>query len=308
MKNIIIDCDPGHDDMLAIMTALSKPDINVLGVTTVFGNQNVEKVTRNTLNILNLLEKRIDVCAGSTKPLTRELTNGVGDELHGESGLGGYDLEYSPQVPIQIDVVEYLRTLICESKQKIILVATAPLTNIAKLIIKHPETLDNIEYISIMGGALKEGNITKYAEFNFWADPEAAKIVLESQVNIVMAGLEATHEASMSFDYIEKMSLSNKKIEKIVGKLNLYHVNAFKDIWNMDFVPVHDACSVLYITNPELFDSVEHGLTINTTDEFRGKVELVSNKTSNVKVLTSTNTNKFLVELQKVLDYFDYIK
>ncbi len=310
-RDILIDCDPGHDDMLAIMVALANKDkLNLLGITTVGGNQTVEKLTQNTLNILSFLNENVPVCSGSCKPLIKELNIGVGHEMHGESGLGGYDLEKSSLKVEEANVVDFLRDKILSAKEKVTIVATAPLTNIAKLLLAYPEISEKIEMISLMGGSLESGNITPHAEFNIWADPEAAKIVFDSKIKIVAAMLEATHKALMPYDVVEELANSEKKVSEVVGKLNLFHSQFFRDNWDIGGVPVHDACSVFYLTNPNMFDEKKYKIEIELDGTFRGKTTTdmrswASFSEDDAIVLYDVDSEEFLKEMLKVIEYFD---
>ena len=185
---ILLDCDPGHDDAIALLLALASPEVELRGVTTVAGNQTLEKTTANALRILELVDREdVEVAAGAGRPLVREPY--VAAYVHGETGLDGSDLPPAGRTPVEQHAVDFL----AERVEGITLVATGPLTNVALLLARHPEARP--ERIVLMGGAIAEGNVTPAAEFNVWADPEAAKRVFASGLDVTMVGLDVTHQA-----------------------------------------------------------------------------------------------------------------
>lgn len=191
---IIIDCDPGHDDAIALVLALASPELEVKAITSSAGNQTPEKTLRNVLRMLTLL-KRLDipVAGGAVKPLMRELI--IADNVHGESGLDGPALPEPSFAPQSGTAVELMAKTLRESAQPVTIVSTGPQTNVALLLNSHPELHTKIARIVIMGGAMALGNWTPAAEFNIYVDPEAAEIVFQSGIPVVMAGLDVTHKA-----------------------------------------------------------------------------------------------------------------
>lgn len=200
---IIIDCDPGHDDAIAILLALAHPgELDIRGITTVGGNQILDKITDNALKILSFVNADIPVAKGAAAPLLGKLV--TGEEAHGESGMDGPALPASKFKPVEQGAVEFMLEIIRASEEKITLVPTAPLTNIALLIMAYPEVKERIEKISLMGGGLAYGNVTRTAEFNIYVDPEAARIVFESGIPIVMSGLDVTDKAAIFEEEIQE--------------------------------------------------------------------------------------------------------
>src|SRR4051794_24780161 len=193
-RPVILDGDPGHDDALAILLALASPRLEVLAVTTVSGNANLERTTRNALRVLTLLGRTdIPVAAGAERPLRRDPWLPV--SVHGESGLDGAELP-EPTTPARPEsAVELIASLLRASPAPVTLVPTGPLTNIALLLRAAPTIRDRIAAISLMGGGIGIGNTTAVAEFNVWQDPEAAAVVFESGIPLAMAGLDVTHQA-----------------------------------------------------------------------------------------------------------------
>ena len=191
---VIVDCDPGHDDAVALLLALASPELDVRLVSTVAGNTTIHKTTRNALTVLELAERTdVPVARGAARPLTRQPS--VAEYVHGESGLDGPSLSPPRTRPVDLDAVDAIAEAIRTSPEKVTLVAMGPLTNIALLLAAHPAIAEGVARIVFMGGAVGLGNRTPNAEFNIWADPEAAARVLETPVPITMIGLDVTHQA-----------------------------------------------------------------------------------------------------------------
>ncbi|MEA1910848.1 MAG: nucleoside hydrolase [Spirochaetota bacterium] len=220
MTRVIIDCDPGHDDMMAIMLASASDKIDLLGVTTVAGNQTGDKTFENALRILTLIKEEIPVARGADNPLLRELV--TAPEFHGQSGLDGAELPEPGIMALDIDAVDFIINMLEESLEKIVLIPTGPLTNIAMVLLKKPEIKHKIERIVLMGGGMHDSNVTPAAEFNIYVDPEAAKVVFESGLPITMVGLDVTNRALMSFEEIEGIVADNGIISsKVLTFINL---------------------------------------------------------------------------------------
>src|SRR3954451_22611955 len=194
-KPVIIDCDPGHDDAMALMLAVASPELELVAVTTVAGNQTLEKVTANAIRVLDVVETHdIPVAAGADRALIH-VSEAAGD-VHGETGLDGPDLPPPSREPEPLHAVELIARLLRERPHT--LVPIGPLTNIALLLALHPELAGRIERIVLMGGAIAEGNVTPAAEFNIWCDPEAAHRVFSSGIPVTMVGLDVTHRARLT--------------------------------------------------------------------------------------------------------------
>ncbi|HEX4282456.1 MAG TPA: nucleoside hydrolase, partial [Solirubrobacteraceae bacterium] len=194
MTDIILDCDPGHDDAIALLLALASPEVNLLGVTTVSGNQTLEKTTANAIRVLDHVGRtEIPVAAGADRPLVRE--RHVAADVHGETGLDGPDLPPPSRKPEAAHAIDWIAMTLTASRSPVTLVPTGPLTNIALFQARYPELVSRVERIVLMGGAYGEGNVTPAAEFNIWADPEAAHRVFTSGIDLTMVGLDVTHQA-----------------------------------------------------------------------------------------------------------------
>src|SRR5215207_4572066 len=192
---VIIDCDPGHDDAMALLLALASPELELSAVTTVAGNQTLEKVTANAIRVLDVAGAHdIPVAAGAARALIHPAR--VASEVHGETGLDGPDLPPPSREPEPIHALELIARTLRERAHT--LIAVGPLTNIALLVALHPELTERIERIVVMGGAIGQGNVTPSAEFNIWCDPEAAHRVFTSGIDVTMVGLDVTHRAMLS--------------------------------------------------------------------------------------------------------------
>ncbi|CFR10508.1 pyrimidine-specific ribonucleoside hydrolase RihA [Yersinia kristensenii] len=267
-RSIIIDCDPGHDDAIALILALASPELNVQAVTTCAGNQTPDKTLRNALRILTLLERQdIPVAGGVLKPLLRELI--IADNVHGESGLDGPSLPDPSFAPQAENAVELMARILRDSPHPVTLVATGPLTNVALLLASHGALAAKIDRIVIMGGAVMLGNWTPAAEFNIFVDPEAADRVFKSGIPITMAGLDVTHQAQVMDADIDRIrQLDNPIAEVVAGLLDFFMLYHRQERWGFQGAPLHDPCTIAWLLAPELFTSIERWVGIETRGEY----------------------------------------
>ncbi len=261
---VILDCDPGHDDAIALILALASPELKVLAVTTSAGNQTQEKTLNNALRILTLLGRDdIPVAAGAPKPLARELI--IADNVHGESGLDGPTLPDPAFAPQAMTGLELMAKSLRESPEPVTLVPTGPLTNIALLLAAHPELKPNIARIVLMGGAAGAGNWTPAAEFNIYVDPEAADMVFKSGIPITMCGLDVTHEAQvMDEDIARVRAIANPVARCVAGLLDFFMIYHRDPKWGFAGAPLHDPCTIAWLLAPGLFHGVECRVDIET--------------------------------------------
>ncbi|KAB7681148.1 pyrimidine-specific ribonucleoside hydrolase RihA [Plesiomonas shigelloides] len=265
---IIIDCDPGHDDAIALILALASPKLNVLAVTTSAGNQTPDKTLRNALRILTLLGRHdIPVAGGSPKPLLRELI--IADNVHGESGLDGPALPEPGFAPQALTAVELMAKTLRASTEPVTLVPTGPLTNIALLLSAHPELKAKIARIVLMGGSAGPGNWTPAAEFNIYVDPEAAEMVFGAGVPITMCGLDVTHAAQVMDEDIERIRAITNPIARIVAELLDFFMIYHRDPkWGFVGAPLHDPCTIVWLLRPELFTGIECHVSVETQGQY----------------------------------------
>ncbi|HCU15864.1 inosine-uridine preferring nucleoside hydrolase [Hafnia paralvei ATCC 29927] len=265
---IILDCDPGHDDAIALILALASPELELKAVTTSAGNQTPDKTLRNALRILTLLQRSdIPVAGGAVKPLMRELI--IADNVHGESGLDGPDLPEPNFAPQTCNAVELIAQTLRASQQPVTVVATGPLTNIALLLTSHPELHAKISRIVIMGGAAMLGNWTPAAEFNIYVDPEAAEIVFQSGLPIVMAGLDVTHRAQIMSEDIERFRhLGNPVADVVADLLDFFMEYHKQEKWGFQGAPLHDPCTIAWLIKPEIFTCVDRWVGVETQGKY----------------------------------------
>ena len=286
---ILLDCDPGHDDAVAIIAAARHADL--IGITTVAGNAPLERTTHNARVMRDLLGLEIPVHSGSPRPLVAEPSFGA--FVHGESGLDGADLP-APTTPLDgADAVSFIVDT-CRAIDHVWLVPVGPLTNIALALRAAPDLVDRIAGISLMGGG-SFGNRTPLAEFNIWADPEAAAIVFASGAPLTMAGLDVTHQFQATPERIEQIRAIDGRLAAVLADLFGFFSDNYlarHDAGSMLGAAIHDPLAVLALTHPDLFDRAERHVAIETTGRLtRGTTvidarHIVEREPANCTVLT----------------------
>ncbi|MBX9561558.1 pyrimidine-specific ribonucleoside hydrolase RihA [Aeromonas hydrophila] len=307
---VILDCDPGHDDAIALILALASPELKVLAVTTSAGNQTPDKTLNNALRILTLLGRDdIPVAAGAPKPLARELI--IADNVHGESGLDGPKLPDPGFAPVAMTALELMAKCLRESPEPVTLVPTGPLTNIALLLAAHPELKSKIARIVLMGGAAGAGNWTPAAEFNIYVDPEAADMVFKSGLPITMCGLDVTHAAQVMDEDIERVrAITNPVAQCVAGLLDFFMIYHRDPKWGFAGAPLHDPCTIAWLLAPALFHGVECRVDIETGGTHTSGMTVVdryglTGKAANALVLLGLDRAGFIDLLVTRLRAFD---
>ncbi|MCR3908338.1 pyrimidine-specific ribonucleoside hydrolase RihA [Aeromonas hydrophila] len=307
---VILDCDPGHDDAIALILALASPELKVLAVTTSAGNQTPDKTLNNALRILTLLGRDdIPVAAGAPKPLARELI--IADNVHGKSGLDGPKLPDPAFAPVAMTALELMAKCLRESPEPVTLVPTGPLTNIALLLAAHPELKAKIARIVLMGGAAGPGNWTPAAEFNIYVDPEAADMVFKSGLPITMCGLDVTHEAQVMDEDIERVrAITNPVAQCVAGLLDFFMIYHRDPKWGFAGAPLHDPCTIAWLLAPALFHGVECRVDIETGGTHTSGMTVVdryglTGKAANALVLLGLDRAGFIDLLVTRLRAFD---
>ncbi|HAU4906673.1 TPA: pyrimidine-specific ribonucleoside hydrolase RihA [Aeromonas hydrophila] len=307
---VILDCDPGHDDAIALILALASPELKVLAVTTSAGNQTPDKTLNNALRILTLLGRDdIPVAAGAPKPLARELI--IADNVHGESGLDGPKLPDPAFAPVAMTALELMAKCLRESPEPVTLVPTGPLTNIALLLAAYPELKSKIARIVLMGGAAGAGNWTPAAEFNIYVDPEAADMVFKSGLPITMCGLDVTHEAQVMDEDIERVrAITNPVAQCVAGLLDFFMIYHRDPKWGFAGAPLHDPCTIAWLLAPALFHGVECRVDIETGGTHTSGMTVVdryglTGKPANALVLLGLDRAGFIDLLVTRLRAFD---
>lgn len=261
-QKIILDCDPGHDDAVAIMLAGSAENLELLGICVEAGNQTLEKTGRNTLNLVQYLNLNVPVALGSGKPLKREPQTCAA--IHGESGLDGFEF---PPLKIrfhQQNAVELMKNLL-QNHDHVTLVPTGPLTNIAELLMKHPEVKKNIKSIVLMGGSMGHGNVSPAAEFNILCDPEAADVVFNCGLPAYMLGLDVTRQALVTKKVMKKMATVHNDAGKLFTALMKVFNENQKKIFGFSGAPLHDPATIISLMNPNVITFQPMNVTIDVT-------------------------------------------
>lgn len=254
MYKVIIDCDPGHDDAVALLLAARAENIDLLGVTTVAGNSELHHTTVNARKVLDFAGLTdVPVFAGAAKPLMRDLFRLTGVAIHGEDGLGGPVIP-EPQTPIENEsALSFLIRKIKASEEKVVLIATGPLTNVALAFMADPTIKEKIDRLIIMGGAVyTEGNVTSAAEFNIFVDPEAAKVVFQSGVPIYLVSLDATMKALFKEEDIEALRAQEDEVSVLVAELMDFFANSHLEHFKVKEAPIHDALCVAILLDEDL--------------------------------------------------------
>ncbi|MBS5819904.1 MAG: ribosylpyrimidine nucleosidase [Enterococcus gilvus] len=254
-RKIILDCDPGHDDAITILMAAAHPKIDLLGITIVAGNQTLDKTVVNGLNVCQLLGIDANVYAGMPKPLVREQV--VAGNVHGESGLDGPVFGPLHRQAEKTNAVNYIVDTLMASEGDITLVPVGPLTNIAVAMRMEPLIIPKIKEIVLMGGAYGTGNFTPSAEFNIFADPEAAHVVFTSGAPIVMMGLDLTNQTLCTLEIIERMEAAGNVAGKLFGDIMRFTLKSQFECFGLEAGPLHDATCVGYLISPEAFETQE---------------------------------------------------
>ena len=306
---VILDGDPGHDDAIAWVMAFAQDILDIRGVISVSGNASLEKTTRNMLRIMTLLNVRnVPLAKGSPRPLTSKPFDAP--SVHGQSGLDGPALP-EPLLDLKLsslEGVELIADLLYKSNEPITLVPTGPLTDIAALLLSHPGLKSKISGISLMGGGMLMGNWTPAAEFNILADPEAAKIVFESGVPIIMAGLDVTEKAYLTppeFDRIR--GIGGTVAETVAGWLEFFY--RFHREFGYPGAPVHDPVALVALINPQILTFNDLYVQVETCGEYCrgatiGDFFNKSGQPPNARVIMNINREAYVDMIADAVKYY----
>jgi inosine-uridine nucleoside N-ribohydrolase len=283
MKKIIIDTDPGIDDTMAIYFALNSNVLDVIGITTVYGNTSNTQGTENALRILEIAKRDdIPVHTGASKPLTTEYL-GKGEVVHGKDGQGNSNLVIPRAKESNLTAVEFLKNQINQFPGEITLVPIGPLTNIAQLLIEYPDIDQKIAEIVLMGGnALSQGNASPAAEANIRNDPEAANTVFSSNTLITMVGLDVTNEVFMDDNTIQEITDSGSKETDHLKIILPHYVEFLSKFYNKKGMPIHDSSAIAYLVDKNLFKTISFPIVVETEGISRGKTWMGTSKTEDI--------------------------
>jgi inosine-uridine nucleoside N-ribohydrolase len=300
VNQIIIDCDPGHDDAVGLLLALASKEVELLGVSTVAGNQTLERTTTNAIRVLDYTgHAEIPVAAGANRPLVRELR--VAADIHGTTGLDGAHLPGATREPEASHAIDWIAATLASAPTPVTLIATGPLTNVALLLARYPLVESHIERLVLMGGAIGEGNVTPAAEFNIWTDPEAAHRVFSSSLDLTMVGLDVTHKALLRPAHLEKLHASGRA-GRLVADMYSFYLPIHQQRYGWDGAPVHDAVALAHVLDSSLIKTVHRSVMIDTGGELsRGRtyVDLwrQAGWTTNCHVAVEIDAERFIALL-----------
>ncbi|MFC9294087.1 nucleoside hydrolase [Streptomyces sp. NPDC057011] len=264
---IILDCDPGHDDALAIMLAAGDPAVDLLAITTVAGNQTLEKTTLNARRVCTVAGiTDVPVAAGCDRPLVQPLD--VADDVHGASGLDGPMFPEPTVDVVQEHAVDLIHRLLAEHPEPVTLVPTAPLTNIALLLTRYPQDVARIREIVLMGGSTEGGNRTPAAEFNILTDPEAAEIVFSRGVPVTMCGLNVTHQALATPEVVARFEGLGTPLGRTCAELLTFFASTYRTLWGFPSPPLHDPVAVARVIDPGLVRCVDANVVVETRGRY----------------------------------------
>lgn len=303
---VILDGDPGHDDAIAWTLCQASGAFDIRAVTSVCGNTTIEKTTYNARRVCTLLGIDAPIGKGRPKPLVEEVMNAP--SVHGESGLDGPALPEPTMEVSDLSACALMAKVLSESKAPVTIIATGPLTNVAALLLSHPELKKNVARISIMGGGIGFGNWTPAAEFNILVDPEAAKVVFDSGVPITMCGLDVTEKALIFPEDFQKIAEIHNPVADIVAKwLEFFYV--FHKNLGYDGAPMHDPCAVMVLLHPEIFKIQPMYVQIETGGEYCkgatvGDVRGFCGKAPNADCVLGVDREKFASYLIDAMRYY----
>ena len=265
-RRVVLDCDPGHDDAMAILLAAASPAIDLVAITTVAGNQTVAKTTLNARRVCSVAGIRdVPIAVGSARPLRRDPI--VAAEIHGASGLDGVDWG-EPTVALDPrGAVDLIIELAESDAGPLTIVAVGPLTNVATVLARAPHVAERIERVAIMGGAIGLGNWTPSAEFNIYADPEAASAVIESGVPVTLVPLEVTHQARATNEVIARIAALGTPVAEMSVALMRFFAETYERVFGFDSPAVHDPCVMAAVIDPSIVRTRTMNVAIDTTSD-----------------------------------------
>lgn len=263
-RNIIIDCDPGVDDAIALMLALRSPELAVQAITVVAGNVPLTLTQRNARQICELLGRiEVPIYAGCPRPMVRSLV--TAEEVHGKTGLEGVTLP-EPSTPLQsAHAVSCLIEMLRATAEPFTIATLGPLTNIAVALVQAPDIAEKIERLVMMGGGITHGNITPVAEFNMYVDPHAAQVVFEADIPITLMSLDVTHQVLTTPARLEAIRTMGNSVSDVAAAVLSYYGKADEQKLGTDGAPLHDPCVIAYLLRPDLFTTYFGSIQVETS-------------------------------------------
>ncbi len=266
-EKIILDCDPGHDDAIAMLIAAGNPNIELLGITTVAGNQTLPKVTRNALSVCTAAGISVPVAAGAAGPLVQQQV--IAGDVHGVSGLDGPHL---PEPTVELDprhAAQFIvETVMAQPAKTVHLVPVGPLTNVALAMRLEPQIVDRVKSVMLMGGAYTRGNTTPTSEFNVFADPEAAAAVFAADWDVTMVGLDLTHQALAKQELQDRVRAIGGELSTMVLDIWEFITSTYWEMYEFPHPPVHDAVCVAAIADPSIIHCERAFVAVELTGQW----------------------------------------
>ncbi len=310
-QKIIIDCDPGIDDALALVYAVASGAFDILAVHTVAGNVNVDYTTSNARGVLGFLKVLdIPICKGSNVPLVVKPT--FADDIHGVNGMGGFEFDSASAASLSSKTaLESYVEILENTQEKVTIVAVGPLTNLAVLLRAYPHLASKIEQIAIMGGGIKGGNISATGEFNFYVDPHAAHVVINSGLPIVLAGLDVTEEARLFEDDLKEIEAVSPELGSWMLEINSVSIDVYEGLGYGRSCTPNDVVPLMYLINPEVFEVADLTIDVSySNDETRGMtytdMRIRNPLAPNAKVIMNVNKERFRANYKECI--LDYVK
>ncbi len=300
-KKIIIDCDPGIDDAIALAALIGCPDVELVAVTVTHGNVSLERTTQNALDWLSFLGSKAPVFAGCAKPLSRSTIAAA--DIHGEHGIGGVTLPIAPQVPAAETAAEALVRYANEQPGTITLLATGPLTNVAMALQLESSVLSKFEQVVVMGGSTTEGNTTPAAEFNIFADPHAAQIVFASGAKLTMIGLNATHQVIATPDRVASIRALPTYVSEPLARMMEFYKIAYNRKYDWDGAAIHDLCTAAFALHPAAFkvEPMHVAVDLNEGAEFGRTICSPATSGRALSVVTEVDSRRVFDFLESAL-------
>lgn len=268
-KKVIIDTDPGIDDSIALLLALNSPKLEVLGITTTVGNIGIDLTTQNALKLVDFCSKNIPVYKGAEAPLKKQVE--ISDDCHGKDGMGNINLPDSNRQPETQSAPDFLIEIGKRYHEEVSIISLGPMTNLATAIQKDPGAMSNFKEIISMGGGVGIGNMSPVAEFNYWVDPEAAKVVYDFTIPVTMIGLNVTTQVVFTptdFDFIKKLG---GEMSELIYNMQTHYINYYWETERVLGSIAHDVLAVAVACDPKLVETVHCNVDIATDGITRGE-------------------------------------
>ncbi|MGM8212250.1 nucleoside hydrolase [Virgibacillus sp. W0430] len=301
MKKVIIDVDTGIDDALAIILANQSNELDILGITTCFGNVSVEMATKNTIAVLDMIGSKVPVIPGANQPIFCPMTKQYSTDFHGDNGLANKKLPESTQTPLDMHATQFIKEQIEKYPGEVTLVCLGSLTNLALLTMQDSNLASMFERVIVMGGAVNvPGNHQMYAEANIYADPEAASIVFKSSADILLVGLDVTTKVKLTLDQVERWKNVNSPWADFIHEITTFYVNSYNRFHGqVDYCYLHDPLAVAVVIKPDLVKTQPMYLQVDLEGHHSygrtiADLRIRSNKEPNVNACTEVNVPQFL--------------